>query len=155
MSECLQLFLKAAWFTICRKQTATRHECMSQTHRVAILIHNDATSTCRVQEKMDGLSVSDLQIIQITFLVQRRKRRKNGRKRRLWVCPVFQKCQRQGAFHNLVKEMRLEDPTSHFSYFRMSKEFWGGDSFRSRLATSTQKLMSGSCSDVALLIMFA
>ena len=28
---------------------------------------------------------------------------------------------RQGAYHNLVKEMRLTDPEKHFNFFRMTK----------------------------------
>ena len=29
---------------------------------------------------------------------------------------------RQGAFHNLIGEMRLSDPEKHFNYLRMTKE---------------------------------
>ena len=28
----------------------------------------------------------------------------------------------QGAFHNLIKEMRLSDPEKHFNFFRMTRE---------------------------------
>ena len=38
-----------------------------------------------------------------------------------WVRPIFQRRRHLGKFHTLVQEMRVDDPTSHFSYFRMSK----------------------------------
>ena len=44
------------------------------------------------------------------------------RKRRVWVRPIFGQRQQQGDFHNLLQEMRLCDPNSHFRYIRMSKE---------------------------------
>ena len=34
---------------------------------------------------------------------------------------VFTKRREQGEFHNLIQEMRLVDPESHFRYLRMSK----------------------------------
>ena len=36
--------------------------------------------------------------------------------------PIFGKRKEQGEFHNLLQEMRLCDPDSHFAYLRMSKE---------------------------------
>ena len=40
----------------------------------------------------------------------------------MWIRPLLQMRTRQGAFHNLIKEMRLSDPEKHFSYFKMTKE---------------------------------
>ena len=40
--------------------------------------------------------------------------------------PIFQLRRQQGEFHNLVQEMRMVDPDSHFRYLRMSKERFDG-----------------------------
>ena len=34
---------------------------------------------------------------------------------------VFQQRPRQGEYHQLLQEMRLSDPDSHFKYLRMTK----------------------------------
>ena len=44
------------------------------------------------------------------------------RTRQLWVRAIFSQRRQQGEFHNLLQEMRLSDPDSHFRYLRMSKE---------------------------------
>ena len=36
--------------------------------------------------------------------------------------PIFTRCQQQGEYYQLLQEMRLSDPESHFRYLRMSKE---------------------------------
>lgn len=41
--------------------------------------------------------------------------------RRFAVRPIFQRQVQQGSFHNLVQELRLQDPESHFRYLRMTK----------------------------------
>ena len=46
--------------------------------------------------------------------------RKIGRK--MWVRPIFTKRRLQGEYHNLLQEMRLSDPESHFRYLRMYRE---------------------------------
>ena len=43
------------------------------------------------------------------------------KKRRMWVRPIFKKRREQGEYHNLLQEMRLSDPESHFKYLRMSQ----------------------------------
>ena len=70
---------------------------------------------------MDSLSEDDALMVAITagLLIRRRLRR---RKRRMWVRPLLQMRTRQGAFHNLIGEMRLSDPEKHFNYLRMTKE---------------------------------
>ena len=59
-------------------------------------------------------------------------RRKNRKKRRMWVKPIFAKRRQQGEYHNLLQELRLVDPESHFLYLRMSKERF--DSLLSRVS---------------------
>ena len=54
----------------------------------------------------------------LTALVIRRRHRR----RRVWVRPIFTQRVQQGEYHNLLQEMRLSDPESHFCYLRMSKE---------------------------------
>ena len=44
------------------------------------------------------------------------------KKRSIWVRPIFIRRRQQGDYHNLLQEMRLSDPESHFRYLRMSKE---------------------------------
>ena len=56
----------------------------------------------------------------VVLLALRRQRRK--RKRRYWVCPIFTLRKQQGEYHNLLQEMRLLDPESHFRYLRMSRD---------------------------------
>ena len=58
----------------------------------------------------------------LTALVIRRRRRRRRGERRVWVCPIFTQRVQQGEYHNLLQEMRLSDPESHFRYLRMSKE---------------------------------
>ena len=53
-------------------------------------------------------------------ILLRRRRKKRGR--RVWVRSIFARRRQQGEFHNLLQEMRLSDPDSHFMYMRMSKE---------------------------------
>ena len=48
-------------------------------------------------------------------------KKKKKKKRRMWVCPIFTKRREQGEYHNLLQEMRLSDPESHFKYLRMSQ----------------------------------
>ena len=57
----------------------------------------------------------------LAFLYRRRRRRLCTSNRRFWVRQIFTKRREQGEFHNLIHEMRLVDPESHFSYLKMSK----------------------------------
>ena len=54
--------------------------------------------------------------------MRRNRRRRFGRQE--WVRPILQKRYQQGDYHNLLQEMRLCDPYSHFKYIRMSKEIF-------------------------------
>ena len=72
---------------------------------------------------MDSSCSSDEELELLLLLAIRRKRRKRKKKvsRRMWVRPIFMKRKEQGDYHNLLQEMRLCDPESHFRYIRMSK----------------------------------
>ena len=69
---------------------------------------------------MDSSSEDDVRMVAITGLLLRRRLRR--RRRRMWIRPLLQMRTRQGAFHNLIKEMRLSDPKKHFNFFRMTRE---------------------------------
>ena len=56
----------------------------------------------------------------LTSILRRRNRRR--RKRKMWVRPIFARRCQQGKYHNLLQELRLSDPESHFTYMRMTKE---------------------------------
>ena len=67
-------------------------------------------------------SLDEEQLV-LLLLWWRRRRRKKDRQnwRQFWVRPILQKRRSQGEFYNLLQEMRLNDPDSHFRYLRMSK----------------------------------
>lgn len=50
------------------------------------------------------------------------KRLQKKRIRKFGTCEIFKLRKEQGAFHNLVKEMRLKDPRKFRNYHRMSVE---------------------------------
>ena len=91
-----------------------------------IRVHSDEGATRiivqRSREMFSSDEDEDLQAaIAIGLLLRRRKKRRK-RMRRCWVKPILQECVKQGEYHNLLQEMRLHDPESHFRYIRMSKE---------------------------------
>lgn len=47
------------------------------------------------------------------------RRKRNVRKRRFWVHPILQLKQQQGDWHNLVREMQLQNDKTYFNYMRM------------------------------------
>ncbi len=53
------------------------------------------------------------QILALTLLKRRKK------KRSVWVRELWQQRKLQGHHDNLIQEMRLQDHTMHFNYFRM------------------------------------
>ena len=67
---------------------------------------------------MEDSSIYELELVLLLALVRRQKKRN----RRMWVRPIFRLRKQQGEYHNLLQEMRLSDPDSHFKYLRMSKE---------------------------------
>lgn len=50
------------------------------------------------------------------------KKRTQRKRRKMWIQPIFKRRREQGEYHNLLQEMRLDDPESHFRYMRMTKE---------------------------------
>ena len=76
---------------------------------------------------MDSSEEEDLQVaLMLGLVLQRRVARRRvvrmRRKRRMWVRPLLQRRRRQGAYHQLIQEMRRNDPERHFGYIRMTKE---------------------------------
>ena len=59
-----------------------------------------------------------MEVILLMYLRRRLRRKKKS----VRIGEIFQRWQKYGEYHNLVQEMRLSDPESHFRYFRMSKE---------------------------------
>ena len=60
-------------------------------------------------------------LLLLAALFLRRKRKRRGHKS-VWVRSIFAKRLQQGEYHQLLQEMRLSDPESHFRYIRMSKD---------------------------------
>ena len=77
-----------------------------------------------IASDMESSDDEDVQTALVLGLILRQKRRKSAarRKRSVWVRPLLQMRTRQGTYNNLIQEMRLSDPESHFSFLRMSKE---------------------------------
>ena len=69
-------------------------------------------------------SVREEEAIILLLLLRRRRRRwirRRRRQRRMRARQIFQQRPRQGEYHQLLQEMRLSDPDSHFKYLRMTK----------------------------------
>ena len=58
----------------------------------------------------------------LEFLLLARWRIAQKKRRNAWVRPIFSMRKQQGEYHNLLQEMSISDPESHFRYLRMSKE---------------------------------
>ena len=72
----------------------------------------------RLLLKMDG----DDEYYELLLLVALYLRRRGkANRRRIWVREIFSQRREQGEYHNLLQEMCLVDPNSHFRYLRMSK----------------------------------
>jgi hypothetical protein len=50
----------------------------------------------------------------LLLLLLRRRQMATERRRRVWVREIFQRRQQQGDYHQLLQEIRLSDPESHF-----------------------------------------
>ena len=75
------------------------------------------------QRGMERNSDSDDELETILLLALHLRRRRHKKTlRSSWVRPIFTRRRQQGEYHNLLQEMRLSDPESHFRYLRMSKE---------------------------------
>ena len=71
---------------------------------------NSDSSTCTSEEE------------ELILLLALRRRKRKKRTQRMWVRSIFTKRRQQAEFHNLVQELRLINPESHFRYLRMPKE---------------------------------
>ena len=69
-----------------------------------------------------GSSGDEQELLLLLAISRRNRKRKKTRKRRMWIRPIFTKRKQQGEYHNLLQEIRLSDPESHFRYLRMSRE---------------------------------
>lgn len=58
-------------------------------------------------------------ILLLALLLLRRNERRTHVKR-FWVRDIFKNRRNQGAYHNLLQEMRLTDTEKYFNYLRMS-----------------------------------
>ena len=70
-------------------------------------------------------SVQEEEAIILCLLLRRRRRRRvtrRNRQRTMRARKIFQQRPEQGEYHQLLQEMRLSDPDSHFKYIRMTKE---------------------------------
>ena len=72
------------------------------------------------ESELDDSSESDNDLEELLIILSRRRPKK--RKRSVWVRPIFSRRREQGEYHNLLQELRLSDPESHFRYLRMSRE---------------------------------
>ena len=72
------------------------------------------------ESKLDISSESDDDVEELLLLCLRKRKLK--RRRSVWVRPIFSRRRQQGEYHNLLQEMRLSDPDSHFRNLRMSRE---------------------------------
>ena len=77
--------------------------------------------TIRAAVMMASVDELKVALLLALHLRQKRKKRKTA-KRPMWVRYIFTRRQQQGEYHNLLQEMRVSDPESHFRYLRMSKE---------------------------------
>lgn len=57
-------------------------------------------------------------ILLLSLLLLKLKRKK--RPKRLWQHNIYERRSSQGAYHNLLQEMRLTDQEKYFNYLRMS-----------------------------------
>ena len=92
---------------------------MSLRHHV-VQFNREHAHTQRGMERNSD-SDDELETILLLALHLRRRRHKKTL-RSSWVRPIFTRRRQQGEYHNLLQEMRLSDPESHFRYLRMSKE---------------------------------
>ena len=78
-----------------------------------------SSQRCDMENSSDSSSEEE-EIIVLLLALRRKKKKKKHR--RVWVRPIFSRRRQQGEYHNLLQELRLVDPDSHFRYLRMSKE---------------------------------
>ena len=77
------------------------------------------TGNGREERLLDISSESDDDVEELLLLCLLKRKLK---RRSVWVRPIFSRRRQQGEYHNLLQEMRLSDPDSHFRYLRLSRE---------------------------------
>lgn len=81
--------------------------------------------------KMNAIQINNFYIwktnnvlmLSYLFLLKMRNKQKK-QKKRFWVRDIFQNRKGQGAYHNLLQEMKLADSEKYFNYLRMSSEIF-------------------------------
>lgn len=61
-------------------------------------------------------------LLSLLLLSLQKCKRKTQKPRRFWVRDIFKNRKIQGAYHNLLNEMRLTDQEKYFNYLRMSND---------------------------------
>ena len=67
-------------------------------------------------------SEDELELLLHLAYYRSRLRKRRKQRKMFWIRPIFTRRREQGEYHNLLQEMRLSDPDSHFRYLRMSRE---------------------------------
>lgn len=83
----------------------------------------------------DKQVTANLLLISLLLVRTRRKKRNPPR---FWIRDIYKKRKSQGAFHNLIQEMRLTDSERFINYLRMSSETF--DKLLSIVGPSLKKL---------------
>lgn len=66
------------------------------------------------------MNVKSRKICLIALLYALYSKRKKRQRKRWWVRDIFLKTKSQGAFYNLIEEMRLTDTEKYYNYLRMT-----------------------------------
>lgn len=67
-------------------------------------------------------SVNNVILLSLLLCIQKNMKKKKQRPRRFWVRDIFKNRRRQGAYQNLLNEMRLLDQPKYFNYLRMTSD---------------------------------
>jgi hypothetical protein len=78
------------------------------------------------QEALNVAMLQQQQLLQVQAAIQllRRRRRRRPRDRRMWVRQWILRRPGQGIYHNLMLELRNEDPSSFINFLRMPPEMY-------------------------------
>ena len=74
------------------------------------------------QSKLDISSESNDDVEELLLLCILKRKLKRRRRRSVWVRTIFSRSRQQGEYHNLLQEMHLSVPDSHYRYLRMLRE---------------------------------
>ena len=80
-------------------------------------------------------------ILLILFLMVWRRHRRRRRHRSVWVRSIFRRRASQGDYQNLLQELRLCDPSSHFRYLRMSATTFRAGGSKMEVARPAVKML--------------